>query len=340
MTRPDLARRTFARVAGKLALLGCVGVSPLGFGGASALAQTRDLAFGIISTESTQNLRAAWAPVLEDMGKRTGLKIDAFFAPDYAGIIEAMRFNKVQIAWFGNKSAMEAVDRSNGEVFLSTVGKDGAEGYYSHLVTHRDSPLKSLDDVLKNAKSLSLGNGDPNSTSGFLVPGYYAFAMNKVDPKRDFKIVRAANHETNLLAVASKQVDVATNNNENLDRFKLTNPAKFEEVKVIWTSPMIPADPIVWRKDLDAATKTRVRDFFLAYGKQGAEVAREKEVLKTLGMTGFKPANDRHLVPIGQLSLFADRLKVENDSTLSETEKNAKLAEFDRKLAELSSPAR
>jgi phosphonate transport system substrate-binding protein len=308
------------------------------FGPVTAVA--RDVAFGIISTESAQNLRAAWAPVLEDMQKRTGLKVEAFFAPDYAGIIEAMRFNKVQVAWYGNKSAMEAVDRSNGEVFLSTVGKDGAEGYYSHLVTHKDSPLKSLDDVVRNSKSLTLGNGDPNSTSGFLVPGYYAFAKNKIDPKRDFKLSRSANHEANLLAAANKQVDVATNNNESMDRLKLTNPAKYDEVKVIWTSPMIPADPLVWRKDLDAETKKKVRDFFVAYGKQGAEVAREKDVLKTLGMSGFKPANDSHLVPIRQLSLFADRLKVENDTQMSDSDRAAKLAEFDRKLADLATQGR
>jgi len=308
------------------------------FGPVTAMA--RDVAFGIISTESAQNLRAAWAPVLEDMQKRTGLKVEAFFAPDYAGIIEAMRFNKVQVAWYGNKSAMEAVDRSNGEVFLSTVGKDGAEGYYSHLVTHKDSPLKSLDDVVRNSKSLTLGNGDPNSTSGFLVPGYYAFAKNKIDPKRDFKLSRSANHEANLLAAANKQVDVATNNNESMDRLKLTNPAKYDEVKVLWTSPMIPADPLVWRKDLDAETKKKVRDFFLAYGKQGAEVAREKDVLKTLGMSGFKPANDSHLVPIRQLSLFADRLKVENDTQMSDSDRAAKLAEFDRKLADLATQGR
>jgi len=308
------------------------------FGPVTAMA--RDVAFGVISTESAQNLRAAWAPVLEDMQKRTGLKVEAFFAPDYAGIIEAMRFNKVQVAWYGNKSAMEAVDRSNGEVFLSTVGKDGAEGYYSHLVTHKDSPLKSLDDVVRNSKSLTLGNGDPNSTSGFLVPGYYAFAKNKIDPKRDFKLSRSANHEANLLAAANKQVDVATNNNESMDRLKLTNPAKYDEVKVIWTSPMIPADPLVWRKDLDAETKKKVRDFFVAYGKQGAEVAREKDVLKTLGMSGFKPANDSHLVPIRQLSLFADRLKVENDTQMSDSDRAAKLAEFDRKLADLATQGR
>jgi phosphonate transport system substrate-binding protein len=77
----------------------------------------KEIKFGIISTESTQNLKSDWQPILDDLAKKTGMKVNAFFAPDYAGIIEGMRFNKVHVAWYGNKSAMEAVDRANGEVF-------------------------------------------------------------------------------------------------------------------------------------------------------------------------------------------------------------------------------
>jgi len=127
----------------------------LGLGMTGAMAQ--DIHFGIISTEATQNLKADWQPLLDDMARQTGFKIKAFFAPDYAGIIEGMRFNKVQVAWLGNKSAMEAVDRANAEVFAQMVSADGTQGYYSHLIVHKDSPLASLDDVLKNGKSLSFG---------------------------------------------------------------------------------------------------------------------------------------------------------------------------------------
>ena len=116
-----------------------------------------------------------------------GVPVNAFFAPDYAGVIEAMRFDKVDVAWFGNKSAMEAVDRAGGEIFAQTIKDDGSEGYYSLLITNVDSPIKSLDDVLKCDQSLTFGNGDPNSTSGFLVPSYYVFAHNGVDPRTCFK---------------------------------------------------------------------------------------------------------------------------------------------------------
>ena len=75
-------------------------------------AGAEEINFGIISTEAIINLKKIWDPFLADMEKGTGLKINAFFASDYAGVIEGMRFKKVQIAWFGNKSAMEAVDRA------------------------------------------------------------------------------------------------------------------------------------------------------------------------------------------------------------------------------------
>lgn len=315
-----------------LAALGLIAA----FAAPAAASDVKEINFGIISTESTQNLKQAWQPMLDDMSRRTGLKVNAFFAPDYAGIIEGMRFNKVHVAWYGNKSAMEAVDRSNGEVFVQTIAKDGSAGYWSLLIVHKDSPLKSIEDIKKNSKNLALGFGDPNSTSGFLVPGYYAFQLNGLDPKKDFKVVRGANHETNLLAVANRQVDVATNNNENLDRLRITAPEKAALVREIWRSPLIPSDPLVWRKDLPADVKTKVKSFFLAYGKAGPDAAREKQVIENIGFGGFKDSSDNQLLPIRQLELVKQKTKLEFDSAMSAADKQARIAEIDTQLADLN----
>jgi len=303
----------------------------IGLGLTSAMAQ--DINFGIISTESTQNLKADWQPLLDDMEKQTGLKVKAFFAPDYAGIIEGMRFNKVQVAWLGNKAAMEAVDRSNAEVFAQMVNADGTQGYYSHLIVHKDSPVNNLTELFSNAKNMSFGNGDPNSTSGFLVPGFYVFAQNKQDPKTMFKVVRSANHETNLLGVANKQVDVATNNSEALDKLKERQPEKLKDIKIIWTSPLIPLDPLVISKGLPEATKTKIKNFFYNYAKTDA---REKEiVMKISKLSGFKASTNDQLKPIRQLDLFSQRNKVDADTTLSDADKKTKLSDIDQKLAAL-----
>ncbi len=300
-----------------------------------AHAQTKEINFGIISTESTANLKQDWAPLIEDMSKRTGMKVNAFFAPDYAGVIEGMRFNKVQIAWMGNKSGMEAVDRASGEVFAQIVYADGSPGYWSLLITHKDSPYKTLEDVLRNSKNINFGIGDPNSTSGFLVPSYYVFALNKVDPKTAFKTVRAANHETNLMAVIAKQVDVAANNTENLDKFQARMSEKMGDVRVIWKSPLIPSDPMVWRKDLDADTKAKVKQFFLSYGA-GKEAAREQAVLAKLTYKAFRESGNHQLIPIRQLELFKDRVKLEADGSLAAGERKARLDDIDRKLSDLN----
>jgi phosphonate transport system substrate-binding protein len=298
---------------------------------AGAHAQTKELSFGIISTESSANLKSTWQPLLEDMQKVTGYKVNAFFAPDYAGIIEGMRFNKVQVAWHGNKSAMEAVDRAGAEVFARMTQPDGGTGYWSLMIVHKDSKLQTLQDVLKDRQQLTLGFGDPNSTSGSLVPGYYAFAQNGVDPLKDFKRTVRANHETNILAVANRQIDVATVASDGVDRMKLKLPEKHAEVRVVWRSPQIASDPILWRKDLDAGTKQKVKDFFLAYGKD----AREKEILAKLTIGGFIASDNQQLLPIRQLALVGERAKVEADTTISAEEKARKLKEIDDRVAEL-----
>ncbi len=292
--------------------------------------QEKAINFGIISTESQQNLKPQWDPFLKDMEKKLGVKVNAFFAPDYAGIIQGMRFNKVDVAWYGNLSAMEAVDRANGQVFAQTVAADGSPGYWSVLIVNKDNPIKDLNDLLAKRKDLTFGNGDPNSTSGFLVPGYYVFAKNNIAPT-DFKRTLNANHETNALAVANKQVDVATNNTENLDRLKVTAPEKFSQLKVIWKSPLIPSDPIVWRKNLSDATKDKIYDFFTTYGK----TAEEQQVLKGLSWAPFRPSSDLQLVPIRQLALFKEMQSVKANKTLSEQDRAAKTAELQAKLDDL-----
>lgn len=297
-----------------------------------------EIIFGIISTESTSNLKDQWLPLMADMEKALGKKVKAFFAPDYAGVIEAMRFGKVHLAWFGNKSGMEAVDRSGGEVFVQTSKADGSQGYYSHIITHVDNKdINSLEDIFKCDKSLNFGIGDPNSTSGFLVPSYYVFAENNVDPKECFKTVRNANHETNLMATANKQVDIAANNSEQIGRSKLKVPKFAEKIKVIWTSPLIPSDPMVYRKDLSKELKSQIKAFFLGYGRLG-DVAAARKVLGGIsdGQGLFMESNNTQLYPVRQLALFKNKLKIENNKEIGSSDKDSMLTAINKKLSDLA----
>ncbi len=320
-----------------LAALGLLGTLSV------ALAETpSEINFGVISTEASINQKKNWEPFVEEMSKAIGIKVKAFYATDYAGVIEAMRFNKVQIAWFGNKSGMEAVDRSNGEVFAQVVSKDGSTGYYSHIIVNADSPYTKLDDVLKCDKSLNFGIGDPNSTSGFLVPTSYIFAARDIDPKTCFKTVRNASHQANGMAVANRQVDAATNNSEDLQRLGVTAPESRQKIRIIWTSPIIPLDPLIWRKDLDASVKSKIYTFLMSYGRLGPdeEVAHERQILANLIWSPFNPSSDRQLIPIRKLEASKALMKVKGDDKLSAAEKDAQVAKIKDELAKIETMAK
>lgn len=276
----------------------------------------KQINFGIISTESATALEASFGPFLQDMETFLGVPVKPFFASDYAGVIEGMRFGKVDLAWFGNKSAIEAVDRAGGEVFAQTIKDDGSRGYYSLLITQKDSPLNSLDDVLVCDKTKTFGNGDPNSTSGFAIPGYYVWALHNKTPEECFKRVTNSNHEGNALAVATGKVDVATNNTESLyARLAKTNPKAAANIKEIWRSPMIPSDPMVWRADLPLDVKEKVLYFFIQYGRFGdaAKVEHERAVLADMsdGWGPFLASSNAQLLDVRQIEAFKKKLKAE-----------------------------
>jgi phosphonate transport system substrate-binding protein len=287
-----------------------------------------ELTFGVISTEASVNQKKNWEPFVDAMTKAIGIKVKAFYATDYAGVIEAMRFRKVDVAWYGNKSGMEAVDRANGEVFAQVVARDGSTGYYSHIIVRADSPYGKLEDILKCDKSINFGIGDPNSTSGFLVPTSYIFAAKDIEPKNCFKTVRNASHQANAMAVANKQVEAATNNSEDLQRLETTAPDARKQIKIIWTSPIIPLDPLIWRKDLDAGVKTRLYTFLMSYGRFGTdeEVKVAREILANLIWSPFNPSSDRQLIPIRKLEANKSLMKVQSDDKLSPAEKAGKVA--------------
>lgn len=291
-------------------------ISLLGMGVAQA-DMPNQINFGIISTESASALEESFTPFLLDMEKSLGVPVKSFFASDYAGVIEAMRFKKVDLAWFGNKSAIVAVDRAGGEVFAQTIKDDGSKGYNSLLIAHKDSPMNSLEDVLKCDGTLTFGNGDPNSTSGFAIPGYYVWALNDKTPEECFKRVTSSNHEGNALAVANKKVDIATNNTESVyARLQKNNMNAFKNIKEIWRSPLIPSDPMVWRADLSDEVKEKIYFFIMQYGRFGSpeKVKRERANLANLsdGWGPFLASSNAQLLDVRRIEAFKAKIKAVN----------------------------
>lgn len=287
-----------------LLALGAVAAMALaGCGEKAATGAAQDtLNFSILNTESAQNMESYWAPILADMEKQTGLKVKPFFSGSYSALIEAMRFKQTDLGWFSNASGLEAVRRSNGEVFARTFDPSGKDGYRSVIIVPANSPIHTLDDLLKCDRTLNFGMGDKKSTSGTLAPMTYVFIPAGKKPETCFKTVLSASHQANLFAVANGRLDASTNNSTALSLNKERGEGQADRVRVIWQSDLLPEDPIVWRKDLDPVIKEKVRQFFLTYGQgTGPEAERQRANLHKLSIGGFLPADDSHLLVVRKM---------------------------------------
>jgi len=263
---------------------------------------SKTINFSILSAEDQLSMAKVWQPLLDDMQKQTGLKVKAFYASNYTSLIEAMRFNQVQVGWFSALPTLEAVNRADGEVLGRIVDSGGAGSSYQSVMIVKKGSGITLDDVLKCGKRYNFGIGDARSTSGTLAPMAYVFIPHNIDPQACFKLVRSASHQANLFAVANGVVDVATNNSVGLVFAKREYPAIVDKIQVIWTSPPLPESSIVVRQDLDPAIKAKLKTFFLTYGAQpGPEGDHERQVLKALTYGGFRAADPSYLDPIRQM---------------------------------------
>jgi phosphonate transport system substrate-binding protein len=279
-----------------LSLSACGETSQTGGGAAP-----KELTFSILSAENQQSMGPLWQPLLDDMSQQVGVKVKPYFATNYTSLIEAMRFNQVQLGWFSALPSLEAVRRANGEVIGRVVDAGGEDTYASVIIVRKGSGI-TLDDILKCDRKLSFGIGDAKSTSGTLAPMAYLFTPKSIEPAKCFKAVRSASHQANVFSVANGVLDVATNNTVGLLFAGRENPEIANKVEVIWKSPPLPESSIVVRKDMDPAIKDKIRQFFLTYGVGAdAKAEKQREVLKGLAYGGFKPADNSYLDPIREM---------------------------------------
>lgn len=331
MTSAWIGRRGLIAGAGALAALaGCGPVER----------DDKEVVFSILSTENSQNQKVLWEPFLADMSKQTGLTIKPFFAPNYFALVTALGAKQIDVGWFSNQSGLEAVRRAEGEVFMRSSDPSGIDGYYSNIIVPASSTT-TLEDVLRCDRKLSFSMGDPKSTSGTLAPMTFLFGPRKIDPERCFKTVRSASHEANLQAVANGVIDVATNNSTALRLTGENKPTVRARIRVIWTSPVLPEDPIIWRKDLNPAIKEKIRSFFLTYGTAaGPEGDRQRAILAKLSFGVFKPADNSHLLPVREMEATGDLIEARNKGDAVGIKRaEEKLAQVRREKAEMGEPS-
>ena len=101
---------------------------------------------------------------------------------------------------------------------------------------------------------------------------------------------------------------------------------------MVWTSPLIPSDPLVWREALPEELKTNLRNFLFEYGQSD----EQREVLAGLQWSLFQPSDNDQLLPIRQLELCKERATIAGDDSLAAETRESRLAELDAQLDDLN----
>jgi len=299
----------------------------------AGISRAEIITFGVVGAETQESLASAWGPIFEAIHQRTGLTVKPVFGKDYKSIVDGMNRGEIKVASFGNRSAMDVIDSGSGEVFAQWVDDSGKKGYYGHLISLKSKPWKSVDEVILKGKKIRFAFGDPKSTSGTLVPQYYLFAQRKLKAENVFASVSQGNHELNVEAVLEGRVDVATTASQWLDKLAVADPEKFTRLNIIWTSPSIPQDALIWRKDLPLATKKQLREFFYSFGKKPDD---RRLLVARLGLSGFDPSDDRQLLPVRELELYRKRQLIEAEPEMPEKERFFRLMAIDNELSILA----
>lgn len=247
----------------------------------------KEINFGLIPTESSSGITDRYESLAKHIEKKLGIPVKMQVATDYAGVITAMQFKHIDLAYFGPKSYVEAAQRANAEAIAMEVLEDGTKGYHGIIITRNDSGIKSIEA----AKGKIWAFTDPNSTSGTLVPTVYFVKNLKIDPEKYFsKVIFSGSHESSILSIKSGKVDIASTNDLDLDRGNGKQWNSDKDFRILWTSPLIPGSPMAARKDLPESLKKALKDAYLSYN--------DAEGLKKLKLKGFAPSSDKDYDPI------------------------------------------
>nr|WP_240865500.1 PhnD/SsuA/transferrin family substrate-binding protein [Cylindrospermopsis raciborskii] len=119
---------------------------------------------------------------------------------------------------------------------------------------------------------------------------------------------------------------IPNNYNESLERLEKTRPSARQNIEIIWTSPIIPSDPIAYRKDLPADVKKKLQNFFYNF--------KDKKILEPLQWSALIPANDKTWNPIRELDLAKQVLDLEAKTDLTPADKQ-KLNNLNSQLRKL-----
>ena len=198
-----------------------------------------------------------------------GVETKLFAPADYAGVIQGLVGGTLDMAWLGASSyaATYLQNPDAVEPVLVKINLDGSYGYHSIGFARADSGITNLDDM----EGKVFGFGDPNSTSGYLIPSIEipqykdGITMESGDYFGEVKFT--GGHEQTIVAVSNGDIDAGVTwadgqgdwvdgyNSGALRKAVDAGLVDMNDLVQIWKSKPIPEGPIVLRKDLPEDVK-------------------------------------------------------------------------------------
>lgn len=216
------------------------------------------LNMGLVPGEDPRVMVNDSQALLEQLQKSLQMEVKPFVATDYNGVIEALRAKKLDLALLGPFSYVLATTVADVEAFaLLETQKQGAT-YRSVIVARKDHGIAGLRDLAGKTFAFV----DPSSTSGHLFPKA-ALIRAGYNPDTYFsRVIFSGGHDASAIAVQNGKVDAAAIADAMLEIAYSRGMLKPDEVTVVWTSQPIPGAPMVYRRDLPADQKAKIRAAF------------------------------------------------------------------------------
>ena len=253
-------------------------VAVAGLPGASRAADPHKLRIALLPDENAATIIQNAQPFKGYLERTLGKEVELVVTTDYSSMIEAMRFGRIEIAYFGPLSYVLARSKSDIEAFAAGVTK-GKPSYTSVVIVGADSGIGRTADL----KGKTVAYGDQASTSSHLVPRAMLQDQGLVADK-DYKAVYLGQHDAVARAVESGKVPAGALSKPIFETLLGSKKIDGTKVRVLAETEAIPNYPMAMQSKLSAALKDQIRKAFLDI--------KDPAILKPFRAEGFAPMTD------------------------------------------------
>jgi phosphonate transport system substrate-binding protein len=255
-----------------------------------------EIRFGILPTDEAA-VRARFDPLFEYLQQQTGSRFRVTVGADFAAIIVAMAHDRLDLAWFGPESYIQATRQTRVVPLVSADLVRTGRAYHSLILVRADSPFRTLEDL----RGRNFAFVDPNSTSGYLIPLVHFLREARIRPEDHFRnVVFAGSHNAAILSVLNGRVDAAATADTLLSRAIEAGQVRREDFRAIWTSPPIPNSPITASARLSVPCRALITRAFLNL--------RDPRVLEGFGARRFVVVADSDFDKVREAGRVRDEL--------------------------------